>query len=138
MKNATFESLGIKTTKHSLAIYDYLRKKDFPVTAKEIFSSLRKSGIDLSTIYRTLKTFQDCGLVKKEVNEKKENVFSLVKDEDNHILVCTKCHKRVLLHGCPYHEVNEQIEKETGFLVNDQNTEIYGLCPDCKKKLKRK
>lgn len=129
-----FKKHGLKVTKSRLAIYEALEKKEYPCTAEELSKDMKEEDINLSTIYRTLNSFKEKGLVKLEVNEKKENVFSLEKDEDKHILVCKKCHKRIPLNGCPYHSVNERIEKETGFLIEDQNTEIYGLCPDCQKK----
>lgn len=134
MNNNLFESLGLKKTKNRILIYEMLEKKDYPITAEELYDSFDKKEVDLSTIYRTLKSFLDVGIVKKEVNENKENVFLLIRNEENHILVCTSCHKRVKLEGCPYHKVNEEIEKKTGFVVQDQNVEIYGICPDCQKK----
>ena len=98
--------------------------------------SLKNKDINLSTLHRTLNSFTEVGLVKKEINKDKENIFMLVHDEheDHHVLVCVKCHKVVPLKGCPYHEANEEIENETGFEIEDHNTEIYGVCPDCKVK----
>ena len=81
-----------------------------------------------------MQAFEKSGLVLKEVNEKKENVYSLVKEEDSHILVCLKCHKRIPLDFCPFEEVNEKIEKATGFHLKDQNIELYGICKECQEK----
>lgn len=134
MNELTFEKTGLRSTKSRRIIYEELKKFSYPVTAEEVFYSFKKKTLNLSTVYRTLNAFASSGLVKKEINAKKENVFSLYSDEDSHVLVCTSCHKRVPLNGCPYHEVNEAIEKETGFVIQDQNIEIYGLCPDCRKK----
>lgn len=136
MLEETFRNHGLKVTKSRIAIYKALEKKEYPCTAEELSKDIIDEDINLSTVYRTLNSFTAKGLVKLEVNERKENVFSLEKDEDKHILVCKCCHKRVPIDGCPYHMVNEKIEKETGFLIEDQNTEIYGLCPDCQKKLR--
>lgn len=133
MNEEVFQKHHLKKTKVRKAVYAVLEKAKHPLTAEEVFSLIQEDGFDLSTVYRTLNTFAEAGLLKKEINEEKENIFALEKDE--HILVCTECHKRIPLEGCPYHEVNEEIAKETGFLIQDQNTEIYGLCPDCQKKL---
>ena len=129
------KSRELKNTKGRNLIIEVLKNAKAPLSAEEIYSSLINKGINLSTVYRTLNTFYDNGIVLKEVNQKKENVFSLIKDEhdDHHVLVCTKCHKVVQLKGCPYHEVNEKIEEETGFKIQDHNIEIYGVCPDCSK-----
>ena len=136
MLEETFRNHGLKVTKSRIAIYKALEKKDYPCTAEELSKDIIDEDINLSTIYRPLNSFTEKGLVKLEVNERKENVFSLEKDEDKHILVCKCCHKRVPIEGCPYHKVNKKIEKETGFLIEDQNTEIYGLRPDWQKKIK--
>ena len=69
----------------------------------------------------------------KEINAEKENVYSLASDEDSHVLVCVKCHKKTKLEGCPYHEANQRIEEKTGFAILDHSTEIYGVCPQCQK-----
>ncbi len=131
-KNA-FEMTGLKKTKNREKILSALEKIDFPITAEELFYSFKQKDINLSTVYRTLNSFVEAGLVKREINANKENVFSLLKDKDEHVLVCTSCHKKVVLNFCPYHEANELIQSKTGFVLQDQNTEIYGLCPDCQK-----
>lgn len=137
MNEEIFKNTGLKKTKNRIVIYEALEKIDYPITADEIYEKLKDDDVDLSTIYRTMNSFIQVGIVKKEVNEQKENVFLLLRNEENHILVCTSCHKKVKLPGCPYHEVNEEIEKKTGFIVQDQNVEIYGLCPECQCKNKK-
>ncbi len=134
MNENLFKNTGLKKTKNRVLIYEELEKIDYPITADELYEILKAENVDLSTIYRTMNSFVEAGIVKKEVNEQKENVFLLIRNEENHILVCTSCHKKVKLEGCPYHKVNEEIEKKTGFIVQDQNVEIYGLCPECQNK----
>lgn len=123
----------LRMTKNRALILRSLEKSAHPVTAEEIYFSFKEGKINLSTVYRTLNAFDRAGIVRREINNKKENVFSLARGADHHMLVCTVCHKRTPLEGCPYHEVNEAIEKETGFILNDQNVEIYGICPHCQK-----
>jgi len=103
------------------------------MTVEEIHSAMKHSSADISTVYRCLNSFCANGMARKEVNQNKENVFSLANNKDVHYVVCVKCHKKIILQDCPYHEVNEQLEKETGFVISDHNTEIYGVCPDCQK-----
>lgn len=128
------EQTGLKNTKPRKLILNILGNSSLPLTAEEIYFSLRKNGINLSTVYRTLNSFVAAGIVKKEINQKKENTFILLKHDDHHVLVCVKCHKVVHLQGCPYHEANEQLENQTGFSIVDHNVEIYGVCPDCQNK----
>ncbi len=134
MQSDLLSKHNLKKTPSRIEVLNVLEKAVSPLTAEEVFYMLRKKNVDLSTIYRTLNAFADANIIKKEVNNNKENIFSIIKEEDKHILVCTKCNKRVEIAGCPYHEANEKIEQETGFLINDHTTEIYGICPECQSK----
>lgn len=136
MNENAFEKYHLKKTKNRILILSLFEKSNKPLTALDIFNMQKKEKLDLSTIYRTLLTFEKVGLLKKEINEDKENIYSLIQ-KDTHILVCSKCHKRIPLKGCPFHKVNEEIEKETGFILKDQNVEIYGICKECQKDEKR-
>lgn len=123
---------GLKATPARVETLRYLSSLNAPISAEDLFERLRHNGLDLSTLYRTLNSLTSVGLVKKEVGARKENLFSLEREEERHLLVCLRCGKKIPLEGCPYHEVNESIEEKTGFKVLDHNTEIYGICPDCR------
>ncbi len=124
---------GLKATNARKEVLRVLSSYSTPVRAEEVFRAVMEKGIDLSTVYRTLNSFVEAELAKKEVGPYKENLYSLISEEDHHFLVCLKCGKKIPLEGCPYHEANEAIEKATGFKVHDHSTEIYGYCPDCQK-----
>lgn len=134
MGKETLSIKGLRNTKAREAILQQLQALKYPLSAEAIFARLKSRSINLSTVYRTLRSFEEKGIVKREINANKENVYSLIKEEDAHVLVCVKCEKRVPLEGCPYHEANHRIEDETGFALLDHNTEIYGICPECRKK----
>lgn len=134
MQESLLKNHGLKITSARIAVLSVLEANHLPLSAERIYELTKKEGLNLSTVYRTLNSFAEAGLVKKEINQDKESIFSLESEEDNHVLICTKCHKTVKLEGCPYHEVNEAIESQTGFLLQDHNTEIYGICPDCQNK----
>ena len=134
MHESLLKNHGLKITSARIAVLSVLENNPLPLSAERIYEFTKKEGLNLSTVYRTLNSFVEAGLVKKEINQDKESIFSLESEEDNHVLICTKCHKTVKLEGCPYHEVNEAIESQTGFVLQDHNTEIYGICPDCQNK----
>jgi len=132
-EKTTLRENGLKVTPARVAVLHYLYSLDEPISAEDLFRAVAKSGIDLSTLYRTLNAFVEAGIAKKEVGRRKENLYRLTDSEVEHLMVCLRCGKKVPLSGCPYHEVNERLERETGFHVLDHNTEIYGICPECQK-----
>lgn len=133
MRIELLKKANLKKTPAREEILHVLASSNRPLTAEEV-SSLLKGRHDLSTVYRNLNSFVQKGICKSEISHNKETLYSLVSDKDEHVLVCTECHKTVILEECPYEEVNSKIEKETGFAIHDHNTEIYGICPDCLKK----
>lgn len=138
MTSERLEEAGLKKTKPRVLVLEALKKEKYPISAEKLYLLLAKKGIHLSTVYRTLNSFVEKGIAKKEVDENKENVYSLLADEDSHVLVCVRCHKRIPLEGCPYKEANDRLESETGYKILDHNIEILGLCPDCQKKEKER
>lgn len=135
--NDPFKEHGLKKTKERKLVYEALSQERYPLSAESLFAKLPAQEMALSTVYRTLNALAQHDVVKKEISSNGEYVFSLEKKEDEHVLVCVNCQKRIPLAGCPYQEANEKLTQETGYQILDHSTEIYGLCPDCQKKLNR-
>lgn len=125
----------MKNTKARAKILEILKQAQIPLSADEIIAKLNDPTINVSTVYRTLKTFEEKQLVTREISLKdRQSYYSLHhSDEHYHILECVKCHEKIKLDYCPYDEANEKIFKETGFTITDENKTIYGLCNKCKK-----
>lgn len=126
-------SSNLKHTKTRNEILSFISAQTQPVSAADIYSALKNANADLSTIYRTLNTFTKNGTLFKQQDKSGNSVYISNNEHHNHILVCTKCDKKVDLNYCPFHKIHSDISKKTGFEIEDQNTIIYGICPECKK-----
>lgn len=125
----------MKNTKSRKAILELLQKCPAPLSADSIFAALKDQGITLSTVYRSLQTFEAEGLVKKELSpHSKEALYSVKEEEHGHTLECVRCHKKIPLDYCPFEEVNEEIKKKTGFTLEEENSILYGVCAECAEK----
>ena len=125
------KKLGLKNTKTRGKIWNILEKSTEPLTAFDISKELSDSDANLSTIYRTLTSFSSKGLVTREIKNDGKTAFSIKKEEHQHILVCSICHKKIFLKECPFKAVKADVYSETGFLIEDHNIELYGICSDC-------
>lgn len=58
---------GLKVTRQRLAILEVLVEENFPLSAQNIFSKLRRNNpnLRLSTVYRTLNSFVEKKIVRK-------------------------------------------------------------------------
>ena len=127
---------GIRPTEMRLAIYKYLKRKFYAVTLKEIeMAFIKKSDynktVDRTTIYRTLKLFQDEGIAHQiDVGTAiAKYALSDEKDLDMHLhFHCTHCGKTFCL---PNKVSRDSLPDK--YEVADVNLVLKGVCTKCKK-----
>lgn len=125
---------GIKNTRNRNIILDILKEGEL-LTAEEIFLKVKEleESINLSTIYRTLKTFVDGGIATKLVIAEREGSrYKLSNVNHIHYLICLSCDIKVELENCPISGYDMLLENKTDFNIVDHNLELYGYCPKCK------
>ena len=121
----------LKKTKTREQVQSLLTQISSPLSANEIYERLKNNNITLSSIYRTLDTFTNKGIIIKDINNLGVATYSIKKEEHCHFLECKKCHSKIKLDYCPYHKINKQIKDKTLFTVDEHNVIIYGTCNKC-------
>jgi len=124
---------GLKITPQRMAVYEVLLKSDNHPTVEEIYEEVKKQYpyVSLATVYRTLETLENIGLVKKVCFWGNSARYD-ANTEEHHHLICEKCGKieDVKL------EQKLNIPKEFhGYKTESYSVNIYGVCPDCKAKM---
>lgn len=133
--NNLLKEKSLKVTKNRKIILEALQKEENPISAEELFEKLRKENeMDLSTIYRNLNILEEKSVLLKTTNLDGINYYQINNSHHKHFLTCNNCHKKFVIEDCPVHELEEKIEKETGFIINGHNFEFTGICPDCQNK----
>lgn len=126
---------NLRVTKQRKQILQILEIENNPISAEEIYNKLKDlSNMDLSTIYRNLNILEDKNILLKTTNIDGISYYQLNNDQHKHFLTCNICHKKFLIENCPIHELEDSIEKETGFMITGHNFEFTGICPACQKK----
>ncbi|HVJ49374.1 transcriptional repressor [Desulfitobacterium sp.] len=126
---------GVKRTKHRKAILEILEGTDSPLTADEIFLTLKEksTSIWLSTVYRTLEMLTEKEVVLKSTSMGEDKArYEIKHDEHHHRFVCVGCHKMIPLLDCPLEGFEKKLKDKMDFDVTGHNLEIYGYCHDCK------
>jgi Fur family transcriptional regulator, ferric uptake regulator len=103
-------------------------------TPEEILVEVQRtaSGVNLSTIYRTLEVLEDVGLVTHAHIGHGPPTYHAV-DEDTHIhLVCDRCKKVQSVPASTAGPFVKALEKEYGFRTDISHVSVHGLCADCK------
>jgi Fe2+ or Zn2+ uptake regulation protein len=107
-------------------------KKPISVPELEANADVQKLGSDTVTIYRTLETFYQAGIVNRLEFQEGKFRYELSGRNHHHHVVCTTCGKVIDIKDCIDGEAEKQIAMETGFSIQSHSLEFFGLCPDCK------
>ncbi|MCI1930311.1 MAG: transcriptional repressor [Clostridia bacterium] len=129
---------GLKITKQRVAILDILDKSKQPIAAEEVYENLKSNNIsiNLSTVYRTLELLTSKNLVLKvSIDGNSKSLFETNNMMHKHYLICTECKKILDIYYCPLENYEKELEQETHFKISGHRLDIYGLCPQCQKKI---
>jgi Fur family ferric uptake transcriptional regulator len=127
------ESKGIRPTAMRILIYKYMAEKEVAVALTDIENTFVKA--DRTTLYRTLKTFEEKGIVHQIDDGTGTSKYALCEigcscelDQDLHLhFHCTNCDETVCLteHKIPH------INLPDGYLAENANLVIKGICEKC-------
>ena len=93
---------------------------------------LTASGVNLSTIYRTLEVLEEVGLVTHAHIGHGPPTYHAV-DEHVHIhLVCDRCAKVVSVPASTATDFVDRLETDYGFRTDISHVSVHGLCKSCK------
>jgi Fur family transcriptional regulator, ferric uptake regulator len=123
---------GLKITSARLAVIGVFSNKCHPLSAENIYEKLKKSKIDLVTIYRTLISFERAGILRK-VELHKDAQFYEINEDHHHHIICNSCGLIEELDGCNIERLISKISsKSSNFnIIKDHSLEFFGLCKKC-------
>ena len=135
-KQSLSTGIGYKNTKSRKAVIEVLETAELPITAEEIHITIRNKGFstNLSTVYRTLELLESKGLIEKSAMLGSKARYQLVCEGHRHHVVCTGCHRMITIADCPLGIIEKKIGETTKFDITGHKLELYGLCPECRKK----
>jgi Fur family peroxide stress response transcriptional regulator len=122
---------GLKLTPQRLAILQYLENnKDHP-SADDIYKAVSKKfpTMSLATVYNTLETLKQRGLVKELTMDPYKMRFD-PQPSPHHHLICMDCRKIIDIHA--KFKISLPRVEGVGFEIIGNHIEFYGRCPNCK------
>lgn len=129
---------GLRVTPARTVILDLLMNQHGPVSHQQIESLLEVSAspIDRVTIYRTLHSLTECGILHKVTGLDRSFSYAYVQDAnqgehhsgDHAHFVCERCSHTFCL---PEVDVPEAIHTPSGFELKHTEVKLFGYCPDC-------
>lgn len=120
------------TTARRAVLEQLLEAGDTHLTADELAQRVGEQhpAIHLSTIYRTLESLDEAGLISPARFADHSATYHLT-DDVHHHAVCTQCGRTFSLAPAVFQPVAEQLLAEFGFVAVPQHLTIHGQCGDC-------
>lgn len=124
---------GRRRTAPRQAIVECLVEASGHVTADEVAAEVQRRfpSVNISTVYRTLDTLEDLGVVDHVHLGHGRAVYHLG-DADHQHLVCERCESVEELPGAKLQPLIRTIERDHGFAVDARHFAIVGVCRRCR------
>jgi len=129
----TLKKNSVRPTAMRILIYKYMAKKKIAVVLTDIENAFAKA--ERTTLYRTLKTFEEKGIVHQIEDGTGISKYALCEpgchcelDRDLHLhFHCSNCDETVCLteHKIPHINLPE------GYVAEDANLVLTGICEKC-------
>ncbi len=124
-------SKNLSVTQARLDMLTTLSRIHEPCTIEQLGKLLTKP-VHTTTLYRSLKTLVDAGIVYQTDFRDGAAYFEFQgEDHHHHHLTCTLCKRRITINVCIDHFI-PALEKDSGYLVTGHLLELFGICPQCK------
>ena len=84
-------------------------------------------NISISTVYRTVKLFEDAGIIERHDFRDGRSRYETVPDEHHDHLIDLKSGRVIEFRSAEIEALQERIAREHGFRLVDHRLELYGI-----------
>jgi Fur family ferric uptake transcriptional regulator len=124
-------------TPQRMAILDHLLAADRHLSQEEIYAALKSRGIGKVTVFRTLKTLEECHLLEKVSDSSDRPRYEIKMERPHHDhLICVDCRGITEIQWPEIERIQDKACKKLGFAIMYHRHEVFGRCQDCQSKKK--
>lgn len=130
------KAAGLRITQPRITILESLIRRKGPASIEQIHGDLAGDMCDLVTVYRCLAVLEELGLVRRCFFHNGTSLYEInLGGARHHYIICKSCGK-VDNIDLDLVEGAERMLHEHGYTNVTSMVEFFGVCPDCRKKLK--
>ena len=120
---------GMRMTEQRRIIARVLEQAVDHPDVEEVYrrASAIDSNISISTVYRTVKLFEDAGIIERHDFRDGRSRYETVPDEHHDHLIDLKSGQVIEFHSPEIEALQERIAREHGFKLVDHRLELYGI-----------
>ncbi|MCY1664895.1 Fur family transcriptional regulator [Rhizobium sp. SL86] len=120
---------GMRMTEQRRVIARILQDSDDHPDVEELYRRSTKidSRISISTVYRTVKLFEDAGIIEKHDFRDGRSRYETVPEEHHDHMIDVKTGEVIEFHSAEIEALQERIAREHGFRLVGHRLELYGI-----------
>lgn len=120
---------GMRMTEQRRVIARVLEESADHPDVEELYrrSAAVDSRISISTVYRTVKLFEDAGIIERHDFRDGRSRYETVPEEHHDHLIDLKTGTVIEFHSAEIEALQEKIAREHGFRLVDHRLELYGV-----------
>lgn len=120
---------GMRMTEQRRVIARILEESDDHPDVEELYrrSSKIDAKISISTVYRTVKLFEDAGIIERHDFRDGRSRYETVPEEHHDHLIDLKTGTVIEFHSPEIEALQERIAREHGFRLVGHRLELYGI-----------
>lgn len=125
---------GLKRTQQRETILEVFLQAKKHLTVEELHALVRyrDPSIGLTTVYRTIRLFCECGLARANHFEEGVTRYEQEFETAHHDhMICLKCGETIEFVDNRIEELQVKVARKFGFRMTDHRMEIFGLCSKC-------
>jgi Fur family transcriptional regulator, ferric uptake regulator len=131
----TLTHAGYRMTGARRSIADLIAARDGHFTAADLVADARsrRLGIGRATIFRTLDVLAELRAVERLDLPTGEHAYVACEPAHHHHVVCSRCGASRDVDDAGWRAVVRDIERRTGYRIDDHRLELFGRCPACRR-----
>jgi Fur family ferric uptake transcriptional regulator len=127
------------TSQRSLILETFL-KEEGHLTSEELYGIIKRKNksIGSATVYRTLKLLSESGIARAvdfgDGVVRYEHKYGRAHHDH---LICERCNKGIEVLDERIEALQKKLARKHGFILTGHKMYLFGLCPECRKKLEQ-
>lgn len=120
---------GMRMTDQRRVIAQVLTEADDHPDVEEVYrrSTAIDEGISIATVYRTVRLFEEAGILERHDFRDGRSRYEPVSDEHHDHLINVESGEVLEFHNDEIEKLQEEIARKMGFRLVDHRMELYGV-----------
>ncbi len=134
IRNRRSEIAGYPLTVQRRLLLQLIRNASGHIDAKELYrrASSKDESISLATVYRSLRLFQELGLVEERRLGQSSHHYEIRQPAEHQHFVCRDCGKVIEFQNPLIDQLVGTVQDEQGFSVTKAEFYLEGYCHECR------